>query len=113
MLAALVSLVAVLGMAQVKEKQRQPVAWPTQPFEVGVPVRSVVFSPSDGVVTITVDEPAWYDLAQADQQAMGHRYKELAQPFGATTVQIAGSSGTPLVLETPTKFIQLPAPPVP
>jgi hypothetical protein len=45
MLAVLVSLVAVLGMLQVREKHREAVLWPTAPFEAGVSVLGVVFHP--------------------------------------------------------------------
>ena len=113
MLAVLVSLVAVLGMVQVREKQRQPVPWPTAPFEVGVPVRSVVFSPADGVATITVDEAGWLALTPDDRKVIGQRFAQLSQPFGATTIQIAGSAGTPLTMATGNTVRTLPAPPVP
>ena len=113
MLAVLVSLVAVLGMVQIREKQREAVLWPTAPFEAGVPVERVVFHPMEATATVTVDEVAWRALSPADQDAIAKRYAQIGGPQGAKQIRVVGSSGLPLTMGTAASARALPAPPTP
>jgi Flp pilus assembly protein CpaB len=110
MLAVLVSLVAVLGMLQVEEKQREPVIWPASQFEAGVPVQRVLFHPADATATVTVDEASWFALDAAAQQAIGQRFAQVAAPAGAKQIRVTGSAGTPLATATPSGTRVLPPP---
>lgn len=113
MLAVLVSLIAVLGMLQIREKQRQAVLWPTAPFEAGVSVLRVVFHPVDASATVTVDEVGWRALSPTDQNAIALRYAQISAPQGAKTIRVVGSSGLPLNATTANTPRALPAPPAP
>ena len=113
MLAVLVSLVAVLGMLQLREKTREAVLWPTAPFEAGVSVLGVVFHPVDASATVTVDEVGWRALPAPDQTAIALHYAQIAAPQGAKTIRVVGSSGLPLNATTGNTTLALPAPPAP
>jgi hypothetical protein len=113
MLAVLVSLMAVLGMVQVREKQREAVLWPTGPFEAGVSVLGVVFHPADATAIVTVDEVGWRALPPEDQTAIGQHYAQIAAPQGAKTIRIVGSNRVPLTSTSGSNTRLLPAPPTP
>ena len=117
MLAILVSLVAVLGMLQVREKRREPVPWPTSYFEAGVAVQAVTFEALDATANVVVDEAGWRQLGLVEQQAIGQRFAQVAAPQGAKKIRITGSGGTPLAIVSTTGSttgtIALPAPPLP
>ena len=117
MSAILVSLIAVLGMLQVREKRLEPVPWPSSYFEAGVAVKSVQFEPVDATANVVVDESAWRMLGKAEQAAIGQRFAQVAGPQGAKKIRIVGSAGTPLAIVSTTgattATISLPAPPVP
>ena len=113
MLAVLVSLVAVFGMVQVREKQREAVLWPTAPFEAGVSVLGVVFHPADATAVVTVDEVGWRAISPEQQNAIAKHYAQISAPQGAQSIRIVGSSGLPLNATTGTTVRALPAPPAP
>lgn len=113
MLAVLVSLVAVLGMIQVREKQREAVLWPTGPFEAGVSVLGVVFHPADETAIVTVDEVGWRALTPENQNAISQHYAQISAPQGAKNIAVVGSSGLPLNATTGGTVRALAAPPVP
>jgi hypothetical protein len=113
MLAVLVSLIAVLGLVQVREKQREAVLWPTGPFEAGVSVLGVVFHPADATAVVTVDEVGWRALPLENQTAIGQHYAQISAPQGAKTIRIVGSSGLPLTSTSGSNTRMLPAPPTP
>jgi hypothetical protein len=96
MLAILVSLVAVLGMLQVREKQREAILWPTGPFDAGVSVLSVVYHPVDATAVVTVDEVGWRALSPENQSAIAQHYAQISAPQGAKSIRVVGSSGLPL-----------------
>jgi len=113
MLAMLVSSMAVLGMVQLREKQREAVLWPTGPFEAGVSVLNVVFHPADATAVVTVDEVGWRALSPENQTAIAQHYAQISAPQGAKDIRVVGSSGLPLNATTGTTVRALPAPPVP
>ena len=113
MLAILVSLVAVLGMLQVREKQREAVLWPTGPFDAGVSVLSVVYHPVDETAVVTVDEVGWRALSPENQNAIAQHYAQISAPQGAKAIRVVGSSGLPLNATNGTTPMALPAPPIP
>jgi hypothetical protein len=114
MLAILVSLVAVLGMLQVREKQREAVVlWPTGPFDAGVSVLSVVYHPVDATAVVTVDELGWRALSPENQSAITQRYAQISAPQGAKAIRVVGSSGLPLNATKGDTTLALPPPPVP
>jgi len=113
MLAVLVSLVAVFGMVQVREKQREAVLWPPGPFEAGVSVLGVVFHPVDATAVVTVDEVGWRTLSPEQQSAIAQHYAQISAPQGAKAIRVVGSSGLPLNTSTGATARALPAPPAP
>jgi hypothetical protein len=113
MLAILVSLVAVLGMLQVREKQQEAILWPTGPFDAGVSVLSVVYHPLDATAVVTVDEVGWRALSPENQNAIAQHYAQIAAPQGAKEIRVVGSSGLPLSATRGAATFALPPPPVP
>jgi hypothetical protein len=113
MLAVLVSLVAVFGMVQVREKQREAVLWPLAPFEAGVSVLGVVYHPVEATAVVTVDEVGWRALSPEQQNAITQHYAQISAPQGAKAIRVVGSSGFPLNATTGASARPLPAPPAP
>ena len=113
MLAVLVSLVAVLGMIQVREKRQEAVLWPTGPFEAGVSVLGVEYHPTDATAIVTVDEVGWRTLSAEQQNTIAQHYAQISAPQGAKAIRVVGSSGLPLNATTGTTVRPLPAAPTP
>jgi hypothetical protein len=113
MLAILVSLVAALGMIQVREKHREAVLWPTGPFDAGVSVLGVVYHPVDATAIVTVDEVGWRALSAENQSAIAQHYAQISAPQGAKSIRVVGSSGLPLNMTTGATARPLPAAPTP